>query len=191
MSICDGATVVQFERSSDGQAATVLGAGDAVLATCDDAGTVRGADGSTLMTAGFWSPRGAHYDVPGADLKRLRARVTVAASDGAAAGTLGVRHFKVTPFSRTITIAMLDPDGTEVGELSAADRKGHELAVSAGGSTVASLALADRDRGLRRTVEHWTLRVHARPPVPADLLAAAAVLRYGKMLAEVSAPRDR
>lgn len=56
-------------------------------------------------------------------------------------------------------------------------------------ASVASLALADRDRGLRRTVERWTLRVHARPPAPADLLVAAVILRYGKMLAEVSAPR--
>ena len=188
MPIWEGATAVLFERSSDGHTANVLGAGDAVLATCDDAGTVVGADGSTLMTAVFSAPAGAHSDRPGADLKRLRAQVDAVAADGTAAGTLGVRKFTVTPFSKKITIAMLDPGGAEIGELSNADRKGRELAVTCAGSKLAGLALADRDRGIRRTVERWSLTVDARPPAPADLLAAAAILRYAKLLAEVSAP---
>jgi len=188
MPIWDGATAVLLERSSDGNTASVLGADDAVLASCDDAGTVLGADGSTVMTAPFSIPRGAHSGAPGADLKRLRAHVDVAAADGSAVGTLVVRRFTVTPFSKKITIAMLDPGEDEIGDLSAADRKGRELVVTCGGSRVASLELADRDRGIRRTVERWSLTVEARPPAPADLLAAAAILRHGKMLAEVSAP---
>lgn len=188
MPIWDGAVAVLLERSSDGNTATVLGAGDTVLASCDHAGTVVGADGSTLMTAAFSIPAGAHSDRPGADLKRLRTQVAVAAADGTAAGKLVVRRFKATPFSKKLTIGMLDPGGAEVGELSAADRKGRELAVACGDSTVASLGLADRDRGIRRTVERWSLNAEARPPAPADLLAAAAILRYGRLLAEVSAP---
>lgn len=188
MPIWDGAIAVLLERSSAGHTATVLGAGDAVLASCDDAGTVVGADGAALMTATFSPPRGAHSDLPGADLKRLRAQVDVVGADGAAAGTLGVRRFSVTPFSKKITIAMLDPGGTEIGDLSTVDRKGRELAVTCGGSSVATLALADRDRGISRTVERWSLSVEARPPAPADLLAAAAILRQGKVIAEVSGP---
>ena len=124
MPIWDGAIAVLLERSSDGNTATVLGAGDAVLASCDDAGTVIGADGSTLMTAAFSAPSGAHSDAPGADVKRLRARVEVAGADGTTVGTLVVRRFTVTPFSKKITIAMLDPGGAEIGDLSTVDRKG-------------------------------------------------------------------
>ena len=189
MPIWDGAVGVLLERSSDGHTATVLGAGDRVLASCDDAGTVVGADNSTLMTASLSAPlRGARSGAPGADLKRLRARVDVAGADGTVAGTLAVRRFTVTPFSRRITIALLHPDGDEVGHLSAVDRKGRELAVTCGDSSVATLALAERDRGIRRTVERWAVTLEARPLPPADLLAAAAILRHGKLLAEVSAP---
>lgn len=188
MPIWNGAIAVLFERSSAGNTATVLGPGDALLASCDDAGTVIGADGSTLMTAAFFIPAGARSQAPGADLKALGAHVVVAGADGTPVGTLVIRRFTITPFSRKITIAMLDPGGAAIGELSSADRKGRELAVSCGGSSVASIALADRDRGIVRTVERWSLSAGGRPPAPCDLLVAAAILRHRKLLAAVSSP---
>ena len=188
MPIWDGAQVLLLERSSAGQTATVLGAGDAVLASCDDGGNVVGPDGAALMTATLSTEPGAHSDMVGADLKRLRARVEVTGADGTAAGSLGVKSFTVTPFSKKITIAMLDPAGAEVGDLATVDRKGRELALTYGGANVATLALADRDSGIRRTVERWSLEVGTRPPPPGDLLAAAAILRKGKLQAEVSSP---
>jgi hypothetical protein len=188
MPIWDGAIAVLLERSSDGQTSTVLGAGDAVLASCDDAGTVAGPDGSALMTATFSMPRGAHSGGPGAGRKRLEAKIEVADAAGAPSGTVDLRSYKVTPLSKKMTLALVDTGGTDVGEVSAADRKGRELVASCGGSNVVSLALAERDRSLRRTVERWSLTVHERPAAPADLLAAAAILRYGKLLAEVAGP---
>lgn len=188
MPIWDGATAVVFERSSGGNTAGVLGSGDAPLASCDDAGTVTGADGSPLMTAAFSMPKGAGSGAPGADLKRLKAHVEVAAADGTPAGTVAVRNFKATPFSKKLTLALLDPGDAEVGELSAADRKGRELSVTLGSTPVARMELADRDRGIARTVERWSLSAESRPAAPADLLVAAAILRYNKLLAEVTAP---
>ena len=188
MAIWEGAEAVLFERSSDGQTATVLGAGDAVLAKSDDAGNVVDAQGAPLMTASFSEPRGAGSDRPGGGLKKLKAQVEVASPDGTPAGALGVRKFSVGPFSRKLTIVLRDPAGEEIGKLSNADRKGKELAVTVGGATVANLAQVERDRGIKRTVERWSLRVEGRPEAPNDLLAAAAILRYNKMLAAVSAP---
>jgi hypothetical protein len=188
MPIWDGATTVQLERSSAGQTATVLGAGDAVLATCDDAGRVTGADGSALMTAAFSMPKGAHSGAPGAGLKRLDARVDVADAAGAPAGAVTVRRFAVGPFKKKLELKLLDASGAEVGELVTTDKKAREFAVACGGATVARLTLADRDRSLKQTVERWTLSVESRPAAPVDLLAAAAILRYGKMFAEVSSP---
>jgi hypothetical protein len=185
MPIWDGAVAILFERSSDGQTATALAAGDAVLARCDDAGAVTSANGSALMWAQFSFPHGIRSHPNSA-------RVDVWAADRVWAGTLTVRRFTVTPFSKRFTIAMSDARGTEVGELSPADKKGRSLAVSAGGSQVAALELSERDRSVRRTVERWSLSVGSRPAGPAELLAAATVLRYGKIVAEVSAQaRDR
>jgi hypothetical protein len=186
MPLWDGATAVLFERSSDGNTATVLGPGDAVLARCDDAGQVIDADGNALLTAAFSMPKGASGEQVAADLKRLKAQVEVTGADGAPAGSVVVRRFKATPFSKTITLGLVGPDGADVGELAAADKKGRELVVGCGGQTVATLALEDRDRGLRRTVERWSLNAQARPAAPNDLLAAAAVLRNRKLLALVA-----
>ena len=188
MPIWERATAVQFERSSAGQTASVLGAGGETLAACDDAGRVTGADGSVLMSAAFSIPQGIHSGQPGADLNRLKARVDVADAGGVAAGGVTVHKYKFGPFSKKLELSLVDPSGAVVGELATTDKKGREMAVTCGGATVARLALADRDRGIAKTVERWTLSVETRPPAPADLLAAAAVLRFGKMLAEISVP---
>ena len=173
-----------LERSGDGQTATVLGAGDAPLASCDDAGRVVGADGSPLLSATFSFERGQRSR-PG------EARVDVAGADGTAVGGLTVRRYTVTPFSKRLTLALLAADGAEVGELAPADKKGRELVVTCGGSEAVRLELADRDRSLRRTVERYTLTAAAKPAPPADMLAAAAVLRYGKIFSELSARANR
>ncbi len=191
MPIWDGATAVLLERSSAGQTASVLGAGDVALAACDDAGMVTGADGSLLMTAAFSMPQGASLGAPGADLKRLQAHVDVADATGAPVGAVTVRRFSVGPFKKRFELALVDAGGAEAGELATTDKKGREFAVTCGGTTVARLALADRDRSLKRTLERWTLSVESRPPPPADLLVAAAILRYGKLFSEVSAPGPR
>lgn len=188
MPIWERATAVQFERSSEGQTASVLGAGGETLATCDDAGRVTGADGSVLMSAAFSEPQGIHSGRPGADLKRLDARVDVADAVGVAAGGVKVHKYKFGPFSKKLELSLVDPNGAVVGELATTDKKGREIAVTCGGATVVRLALADRDRGIAKTVERWTLTVEGRPSGPSDLLAAAAVLRFGKILAAVSVP---
>jgi len=188
MSIFEGAATVVYERSGDGNTAWILGAGDAVLASANDAGGVFDAGGASLMTAALVSPRGAHGDAPGADLKRLGAHIAVTAPDGAAAGNVVVRRFSVGPFSRKIELSLADPAGAEVGELVATDKKGQELAMSCAGTAVAALKLANRDRGLKRTVERWDLSVSAPPPAPGELLAAAAVLRYYKLFNALAVP---
>jgi hypothetical protein len=181
MPIWDGAKVVVLERSSDGQTAQVLGDGDAVLATCDDAGNVTAADGSTVLTAPFVWPHGSRSPT-------WKGRVDVNGPDGAAVGGIEMRRFAFGPFKKKLTLGLVDTGGTEVGQLMIADKKGRELTVTEGEAEVARLAQVDRDRSLARTVERWSLEVVSRPQPPADLLAAAAVLRYGKVLSELSSP---
>jgi hypothetical protein len=184
MPIWDSGKTIVFERSSDGQTAQVLGEGDALLATCDDAGAVKGADGATLATATFVWPRGVKS-------RGDEARIDVAGADGSPLGVLEVRRFGFGPFSKKLTIGLRDAGGADVGEMTIADKKGRELSVTAGGAEAAQLAQVDRDRSLARTVERWSLQVKSRPPAPADLLAAAAVLRYGKFMSEIPAQANR
>lgn len=181
MPIWDAATTVVLERSSSGQTAQVLGDGDAVLATCDDAGTVTGADGATLLTAPFVWPHGLRSPT-------WQGRVDVNGPDGAPIGGIQMRRYAVGPFKKKLTLGLVDTADNEVGQLTIADKKGRELAVTVGDAEAAHLVQGDRDRGLARTVERWSLDVRSRPPAPADLLAAAAVLRYGKIFSELSSP---
>ncbi len=178
MPIWDGATTVVLERSSAGNTATVLGAGDAVLATCDDAGTVTGPDGAPILTAAFSWPRERRS-------RPDEARVDVAAADGSPAGHIGIRRFSFGPFSKKLELALFDASDTQVGELATTDKKARQFVVKCGDATVATLDQADRDRSLARTVERWTLQAENRPGGAAELLAAAAILRFNKVLAEV------
>lgn len=188
MPIWDGAAAVRYERSSSGQTAAVLGADDAALASCDDAGTVTDAGGTHLMTATFTMPSGAKAGDSRAGLKRLQSRLDVTDAGGAPVGAVTIRKYSFGPFKKRLELVLVGADGAELGELVTTEKKAREFAVSCGGTVVANLALADRDRGIARTVERWTLTPGSRPPGPADRLAAAAVLRFGKLLAEVAAP---
>lgn len=170
-----------LERSSDGQTAKVLGEGDALLATCDDAGTVRGADGTTLLAVTLTWPHRQR--------DRIRdAEVAVADAAGAPAGSIDIKRYGAGPFSKKLTLGLRAPDGQEVGELRIADKKGRALSITAGGDEVLGVEQVERDRSLARTVERWALDVKSRPAAPADTLAAAAVLRYGKLMSELGAP---
>src|SRR5689334_20569191 len=164
MPIWNGAVAIVYERSSAGNTAQVVGEGDATLATVDGDGLVKDAAGATLMTVSLSWPRGQKS-------RATEAVVEVAGPEGASLGALEVRKYKATPFSKQLVIGV-GPSG----ELATTDKKAKEMALSVDGATVATLALADRDRGLARTVERWTLQTQARPAAPADLLGAAAVL---------------
>ena len=179
---------MQYERSSAGQTATVLGAGDAVLATCDDAGNVIDAGGALQLIADFVMPDGATADSPGAGAKRMQSRVNVTDAAGIPAGAVTVRRFAVGPFKKRLELALVDAAGNEVGELTTTDKKAREFAVTYGGAPVARLALADRDRSIKQTIERWTLTLESRPAAPGDALAAAAILRFNKFLSELATP---
>jgi hypothetical protein len=167
---------------------TVLGDGDAVLATCDDAGNVVGAGGTLQMIAAFVMPEGATKDTPGAGAKRMQSRVNVTDAGGAPAGSVTVRGFGVGPFKKRLELLLVDAAGTEVGELTTTEKKAREFAVTCGGAPVARLAQTGRDRSIARTVERWTLTIDNRPAAPGDVLAAAAILRFNKFFSELSAP---
>lgn len=188
MPIWNGASTVQYERSSAGQTVTILGAGDAVLATCDDAGNVIGPGGVLLMIAAFLMPEGATSDAPGAGAKRMQSRVNVTDAAGVPAGAVTVRRFAVGPFKKRLELALVDAAGNEVGELTTTEKKAREFAVTFGGAPVARLALADRDRSIKQTIERWTLTLESRPAAPGDALAAAAILRFNKFFSELATP---
>lgn len=188
MPIWNGASTVQYERSSAGQTVTILGAGDAVLATCDDAGNVFGPGGVLLMIAAFLMPEGATSDAPGAGAKRMQSRVNVTDAAGVPAGAVTVRRFAVGPFKKRLELALVDAAGNEVGELTTTEKKAREFAVTFGGAPVARLALADRDRSIKQTIERWTLTLESRPAAPGDALAAAAILRFNKFFSELATP---
>ena len=179
MPIWNGAVAVVYERSSDGNTAKVLGEGGATLATCSDDGLVKDATGATLMTMSLSWPRGQRS-------RGTEAVIEVAGPEGASLGALEVRRYKATPFSKSFVIG-IGPSG----ELATTDKKAKEMALTVDGATVATLALADRDRGLSRTVERWSLQTQARPASPADLLGAAAVLQFNRLFAEVGAQASR
>ena len=182
MPIWGPAKFVVLERSSAGQTAQVLGEGDTVLATCDDAGNVTAADGAPLLSAPFVGPRGLLRS------NDWEGRVDVSGPDGSPVGRIDMTRFAVGPFRKKLTLALRAAGGGEVGRLMIADKKGRELSVTAGETEVARIVQVARDRGLARTVERWSVQAGSSPPPPVDVLGAAAVLRYNKIFAELNRP---
>jgi hypothetical protein len=173
------------ERSSAGQTAEVHDGTGTPLATSDGAGTIRDRGGADVLRTAT--------SVEGPPRRNLvHARLTVSDAAGAALGEVRVVKYSSGPRSSKATLSVVAGDA-EVARLEPQDRKGEEIAVTAGGTAVGTLRQTSRKRGLLRSSTTYRLELTGDLDAGTRPLVLAAAIRYHALVAATvnAAARDR
>jgi hypothetical protein len=174
--------VVAPTGAGRGYAAEIKDAAGAPVATCDAEGTVRDVSGDELLTAPVrWHGRRD---------RGLNAGIEIAAG-GRALGEGRVVKYGLGPRARKATIEISDAQGGATARLEPRDKRGEELAVTANGADLATVAVAVVKKGFLRKSRVYT--VDLAEPMPEDLrpLVLAATIRYDALLDAVAAASMR
>ena len=142
------------------------------LASADDGGTIADAQGAQLIRAPL------RFD---GDRKHgTNAVLDVAGADGAPLGQVRVRKYSVTPRSRKGTLAVMLGDA-EVARVEPEDKKGEELAITAGERRAGTLRKTGSRGFIRKTT---TYRLELTGDIEERLrpLVLATAIRYDALL---------
>lgn len=168
-------------RSSAGQTVEVRDGAGVALASVDDAGTVTGPAGETLLQA--------RLEWEGRRDQGTGAKLAVSDAAGSALGEVRVLKYSVTPRSSKLTLSVVDAGG-EVARLEPGDDN-DEIVVSAGDARVGTLRQTGRKRGLLRSTTSYRLELTGPLEGPRRMLVLAAALRYQKLLVEATHASER
>jgi len=169
--------------SGRGYRVEVTDSGGAAIATCDAAGEVRDTAGREVLTAPLrWDGRGD---------KPTDAGIEVRAADGRPLGTGRVVKYGLGPRARKATVAVSDGQGGEAARLEPRDKRGEQLALTAGGSELASIDVAVVKRGFLRKGRVYTVVLAEQIPDEVRPLALAVAIRYDALLNAVTAAAAR
>ena len=155
------------------------------LATCDPEGVIRDAADTPLLSAPLrWEGR---RDKP-AD-----AGVEIADADGQPLGSARIANYGVGPRAKKATIEVADAQGTSVLRLEPRDKRGEELALTAGDDELATITVEQVKAGFLRKARVYTVDIAQPAPEPLRRLALATAIRYDVLLNAVVAAvaRDR
>ena len=169
-----GTLVIEPIQKGRGHAAEIKDRGGAVLARSEADGTIKDGAGSLLLRAPM---RKAHR--PG------DVAIDVADAEGKKLGEAKVAGYTVGPRARKLKLAIRDSAGTELARLEPRDRRGEELELAAGGSSLATVSVERVKVGFLRKSRVYTVDLIADVPMPVRLPALAGIIRYEAMLKEV------
>jgi hypothetical protein len=175
--------IVSPSGSGSGYTAEIKDQTGALLATCDAGGTVRDQSGDGLLVAPLrWEGRG---DRP------TDAGIEVTDPEGRGLGVGRVVKYGVGPRARKATIAMIDPDGGEAARLEPRDKRGEQLAFTANGSELATVAVNVVKQGFLRKSRVYTVELPGEIPDALRPLVLATAIRYDALLNAVVAASAR
>jgi len=155
------------------------------LATCDAEGVIRDTAGAPLLSAPLrWDGRGD---------KPTDAGVEIADAEGRPLGSARIASYGVGPRAKKATIEVADAQPTSVLRLEPRDKRGLELALTAGDDELATIAVEQVKAGLLRKARVYTVDIAQPAPEPLRRLALATVIRYDVLLnaAVAAVARDR
>jgi len=95
------------------------------------------------------------------------------------------------PRARKATVAVSDGQGGEAARLEPRDKRGEQLALTAGGSELASIDVAVVKRGFLRKGRVYTVVLAEQIPDEVRPLALAVAIRYDALLNAVTAAAAR
>ena len=142
------------------------------LAVSDGEGTIADPDGVQLLSAPL------RFD--GRRDRGTNAMLDVSAPDGKSIGEVRVKKFSVTPRSSKATLS-LSAAGAELATLEPEDKKGEELAITAGDARVGTLRKKAK-KGFIRTTTAYRLELVGDVDEQTRRLIVAAAIRYQALL---------
>lgn len=170
----DRSFTVRPRRTARGCTAEVKNVTGTVLASCDEAGTVRDHEGALLLRAPLsWRGAGGRATDAGLD---------VTDDAGRPLWTARVVGYGFGPGARKVTVAVAHPSGAEVARLEPRDRRGQELALHAAGTDVAALSVRTVRTGFWRTARVCSVRTADTIPDELRALVLALAVRYDALL---------
>jgi hypothetical protein len=169
-----GTLVVEPIQKGRRQAAEIRDRAGAVRARSEEDGTIKDETGSVLLRAPLRKAKSAG-DVA----------IDVADADGRMLGEANVDGYTIAPGRRNLKLAFRDSAGNELARLEPRDKRGEELELAAGGSTVATVKVEKVKAGLLRKSRVYTVDLIAEVPEPARPLAMAGLIRYEAVLQEL------
>ena len=144
------------------------------LAACDAEGTIRDAAGEAILTAPLhWEGRGN---------KATDVRVDFADAGGSALGTGRVTKYGVGPRAKKATVEVVDAGGVTALRLEPRDGRGQELALTAGDSALATVAVEQVKTGFMRKSRVYTVVLADGVTQDVRPLALATAIRYDAVL---------
>jgi len=152
----------------------VTDAGGTALATCAADGEIRDASGALLLGAPLsWHDRGD---------KPTDALVAIADADGTPLATARVTKYGVGPRAKKATLDVTDPRGEPLLRLEPRDKRGEELALTAGETELATATIEQVKAGFLRKARVYTVELGPAAPEPLRPLALATMIRYDALL---------
>ena len=157
----------------------VTDAGGATLATCAADGTISVPSGAQLLSAPL--------RLEGRGDKPTDATVAIADAEGVPVGTARVTKYGVGPRAKKATIEVTTPQGESVLRVEPSDKRGQELALTAGETEIATVTVEQVKAGFLRKTRIYTVDIRQPPPEPLQPLALATLIRYDVLLNAVVA----